>query len=287
MYKKIFVALSIFFLFTQNLYSERWYLTVAAIFQNEASYLKEWLEFHKLVGVEHFFLINNLSDDNYREVLHPYIINKEVTLINWPHRTVDRNWGMIQMEAYNSLLKSLIGVARWVAFLDLDEFLVPVKKDNLQEILRDYEDFGGVAVNWQFYGTSNVDRIPKDKLLIETLLHRAPETDLSQRAIKSIINPRCVSESGQHNFIYKEPYSQVDTAKTPFEGPASPIIRYDVMKIAHYWTRDNNYFENFKIQRREQVGKRVDVYARRDSANKVRDTSMLRFVPRLREKVFG
>lgn len=39
------------------------YLSIGAIFKDEAPYLAEWIEFHRLVGVEHFFLYDNLSTD--------------------------------------------------------------------------------------------------------------------------------------------------------------------------------------------------------------------------------
>src|SRR4051794_11337491 len=47
--------------------------TVCAIFQNEAKYLKEWIEYHRLVGAQHFYLYNNRSTDHYMDILQPYI----------------------------------------------------------------------------------------------------------------------------------------------------------------------------------------------------------------------
>ncbi|MBR7025230.1 MAG: glycosyltransferase family 2 protein, partial [Selenomonadaceae bacterium] len=44
-------------------------LAVVAIFKNEGHYLKEWLDYHLFAGVEHFYLYNNNSTDNYEEVL--------------------------------------------------------------------------------------------------------------------------------------------------------------------------------------------------------------------------
>jgi hypothetical protein len=32
------------------------YVSIAAIFKDEAHYLREWIEFHNMLGVEHFFL---------------------------------------------------------------------------------------------------------------------------------------------------------------------------------------------------------------------------------------
>ena len=36
-------------------------VSLCTIFKNEAPYLKEWIEFNHLIGVEHFFLYNNNS----------------------------------------------------------------------------------------------------------------------------------------------------------------------------------------------------------------------------------
>ena len=41
-------------------FSEKKYkLSICAIFKNEANYLKEWIEYHRMVGVEHFYLYNS------------------------------------------------------------------------------------------------------------------------------------------------------------------------------------------------------------------------------------
>ena len=42
-------------------------------FKNEAPYLREWIEFNHIVGVDHFFLYNNNSEDNYEEIIEPYV----------------------------------------------------------------------------------------------------------------------------------------------------------------------------------------------------------------------
>src|SRR5271165_4385432 len=77
-------------------------LAICAIFQNEAPYLKEWIEFHKLVGVQHFYLYNNLSTDDYITVLAPYIDTKEVDLVDWPYpKTSPEHWYEIQCAAYD------------------------------------------------------------------------------------------------------------------------------------------------------------------------------------------
>src|SRR5262245_60313739 len=47
-------------------------IAIAAIFCNEADYLKEWIEFHLMVGFDKLFLYNNNSSDNFLPILRPY-----------------------------------------------------------------------------------------------------------------------------------------------------------------------------------------------------------------------
>ena len=39
---------------------KKYTVAVCAIFKNESVFLKEWLEYHLLIGVEHFYLYNNM-----------------------------------------------------------------------------------------------------------------------------------------------------------------------------------------------------------------------------------
>ncbi len=50
-------------------------LAVVAIFKDEGKYLREWVDYHLLAGVEHFYLYNNDSSDDYAKVLAPYVEN--------------------------------------------------------------------------------------------------------------------------------------------------------------------------------------------------------------------
>jgi hypothetical protein len=261
------------------------------MFQNEGPYLKEWLEFHKLVGVQHFYLYdNNIGPniDNYKEILEPYIKNGEVELIPWHSKPpVNGNWLPIQCAAYRDSIKRFSGKVKWLAFLDIDEFLFPVEKDTLTEFLADYEQFGGVCVNWQIYGTSEIDEIPKDKLMIEELVYKAEEQDPENKRVKSIVRPELVADCrNPHFFLYKTGYFQVSPSKKRFEGPFLFPIDVKKIRINHYWTRTEKYFREFKIERRKKFNNNIELVMQRyRAANKVKDTAILRFVEQLRQRM--
>ena len=128
-------------------------LSICAIFQNEARFLKEWIDFHKKQGIEHFWLYNNLSQDDYLSVLQTYVDNGTVDLIDWPYPNDDDStkWHWIQCNAYNDAIIQMQNRVKWCAFIDTDEFLFSPKED-LKEVLDDYDQYSGVVINWVMYG---------------------------------------------------------------------------------------------------------------------------------------
>lgn len=131
-------------------YNKKQYsVSICAIFPNEALYLKEWLEFHKIVGVEHFYLYNNNSNDNYSEVLQPYISAGEVTLVEWPY-------AQGQVSAYFHCVENYCDESDWIGFIDIDEFVVPIQHDSIYEFLSGFKDVGSVLINWKFFGSAGI-----------------------------------------------------------------------------------------------------------------------------------
>ena len=63
---------------------EQPYLAACTIYRDAASYLAEWIEFHRLVGVERFFLYDNGSADDHRDVLAPYVDEGIAVVHDWP-----------------------------------------------------------------------------------------------------------------------------------------------------------------------------------------------------------
>ena len=55
-------------------------LSVGALFKNEEMVLKEWVEHYLYHGAEHFYLIDDNSDDRSVSVLEPYISKNVATI---------------------------------------------------------------------------------------------------------------------------------------------------------------------------------------------------------------
>jgi glycosyl transferase family 92 len=289
--KKICTMLFCFNLWIANAENYRYELALLAIFQDEAPYLKEWIEFHKLVGVQHFYLYNNLSADDYLSVLQPYIDSGEVELIQWPFRA--NSWDEwiygIQPAAYTNCIQFAREQTKWLAIIDADEFLTPISSTNIPDILKDYDAFAAVSFNWKIFGHSGLFDLPPQKLLIESLVMTAPLERGTHLGIKSIVKPAYVENCNAHYCICKEGYYNVNSNKEQkIEAIGiTDAPHYDRLIVNHYWSRTGSdlykKLKRYSAWKPEIVPENWPEYVQ--GMNEVRDHSMDRFIAPLRKQM--
>jgi Glycosyltransferase family 92 len=203
------------------------YLAACAIYRDEARYLVEWLEFHRLVGFERFFLYDNLSSDDHLEVLEPYIDEGVVVVHEWPEVPG-------QLPAYDHCLGAHGAEARWIGFFDIDEFVFSPTYRPVPEILRDYEQWPGVAVNLPRFGTSG-HRTRPDGLVIENYVTRL-ETR-AELTVKSIVDPAAVDHAmNSHQFAYRR-RTAVNENGYPVHGTLTKSASYERLRANHYYSK--------------------------------------------------
>jgi len=289
---KIFCALLCLQVWILSAENYRYQLAIGAIFQDEAPYLKEWIEFHKLVGVEHFYLYNNCSTDDCQSVLQPYIDRGEVDVFDWPYQAISwNNWIYeIQPAAYTDCIHQVAGKTKWLALIDIDEFLTPISAKNIPEILKDYQEFAGVGFNWKIFGHSGLYDLPEDKLLIESLVMTAPIDRSTQLGVKSIVRPEYVLDCKHPHYVnYKEGYYHVNSNKDRRidHNGASNVIYYDRLVVNHYWSRTGSFLykklKRYSLWFPEIIPEKWIDYVK--EMNEVHDRSMECFVAPLRKQM--
>jgi hypothetical protein len=203
------------------------YLAITAIFWNEAPYLAEWIAFHRNQGVDHFFLYDNRSSDDYLSVLTPWIDAGIATVVRWDLDFAKR----AQSLAYADCLERFGPQARWIAFIDLDEFLFAPDGSPLPVVLADYEEYPGIVVNWQVYGSSGLARKPAG-LMIESFVRRAPTQWVRNRRVKSIVDPeRAKAPLGVHFFAYRDGGLAVSETHASVQPRRSPQWRRHLERL--------------------------------------------------------
>lgn len=276
------------------------YLSLCMNFKNESPYLKEWIDYHLNIGIEHFYLFDNDSTDEYLKILEPYRNKKLVTL-----HSSKKN--PIKPFVYEYVLNTYRNDTRWLGFLDCDEFLCPTNKDDVREIFIEYEKFPGVGINWKMFGNNGHIKKPNG-LVIENYTKREGTGENSAGYhIKSFINPQKVLPQwiNPHYFIYdqskcfpyvaaavNENFEIVDgnpLSKQKFHGPArTNKISYNKFSINHYWCKSLQEYSERKLSKpRDDAGsernQNIEEFNKFNSvANEIEDTTILRFVDKIK-----
>jgi hypothetical protein len=253
-------------------------LGVCAIYRDEGPYLREWIEFHRLVGVERFFLYDNGSSDDHLEILAPYRENGTVVLHEWPGPRR-------QLPAYEHCLNEHESESRWIAFIDLDEFLFAPGGQPLPEVLADYQGYPAVGVNWAIFGPSGHVSKPAG-LVVESYVQRLNIPD--NRTIRSVVDPtQALRSLSAHQFSYKSHYA-VDENKYPILSYYTKSVSFSRLRVNHYFTKSlSEYRERSARTRPDQVSSQRRVGPERvleaERTAGERDETILTYLPALRE----
>lgn len=104
------------------------YLSICTFFRSDAVRLVEWLEWHLMVGVDHFILYAHAPVDEPQLLLAPYVAAGFVTLVPWPFRPLPHTMGAYhaaQLTSEADCLYRFRSATRYMAVIDTDEYLHP------------------------------------------------------------------------------------------------------------------------------------------------------------------
>jgi hypothetical protein len=251
-------------------------LAVCALFRDEARYLAEWVTFHRLQGVEQFYLYDNLSTDDWRTALEPELRAGIVQVVPWPTTPG-------QESAFQDCLTRHRADARWIAFIDVDEFLFSPTGRPVREVLHGYDRCPGVVVNWRVYGT-NGHQHPPDGLVIENYLMRGLDTHSTNRFVKRIVYPRLTRSTGTgpHHFRHRggAPVGE-DKAISDLWSYRDPPTA-DILRINHYYAKSVEQ-HRLKVARGCAWNGIQGIESGRLPDAEIRDDIILRFAPELRK----
>ena len=215
-------------------------VAITAILKNEGSYIKEWLDYHIAAGITKFYLYDNDSTDNVTEVLRPYIERGTVEYIFFPGR-------LMQYKAYNDAVYRHKFDCRYMAIIDLDEFIYPCTGQDIPTVVAELfsadKNAGGLAINWRIYGSSGQDKRDLSRGVLERFTHRGHKEFSANLHIKSIVNPRCVDMFPTPHyalyFVGKYAVNELGDGVPKYENPQ---LSGQKIVINHYFTKSREEF---------------------------------------------
>ena len=161
-------------------------LAFTIIIKNGAPYMREWIDYHRLAGVDHFYFYDNESTDNLKEVLQPYIASGVVDYTPFPGKRP-------QCAGFDDAVKKYRFECRYMCFIDDDEFIRPMDenksiKDVLHEILDGNPNAVGLTLDRYDFGSNEHETADYNTPVIERFVRRGKNMILG----KNIGNPRVI-----------------------------------------------------------------------------------------------
>lgn len=242
-------------------------LAICAIAKNEGRYFPEWIEWHLARGVEKFYIYDNGSDDDTAKILRPYVSKGLVDHIRFPGNKV-------QLAAYRDCLERRRFDARWIAFIDIDEFIVPAGGKSIPEFLKNFTEFSAVEINWLCYGSDGRKTRGPGGVMERFRAHSHPDFVLN-RHVKSIVDPRRVAcFIGAHEAVRltgKAADANGNTVRKNFMD--RPPAGQDKIRVNHYAVKSYAEFAEKRSRGRARPGPmRGDEYFNKYDRNEVLDT---------------
>ena len=203
------------------------------------SLLVQFIELSKILGFSHFTFYNHEISESIYKLLRFYDMRKEATIINWklPDQIMDREiWYHGQLLAIQDCLYRNMAHTKYLAFLDIDEFIIPVINGSLPHVINTIRDaqnvtnatnIAGFSFKSAFFAPNQV-LDPSQQLTYLQLLRRT--SNLSNKRTKLIVQPDRVVEVGIHHI-----------SKTINDSYAAVMVNPQIAKIHHYRACVINY----------------------------------------------
>lgn len=148
-------------------------LSLCLCIKNEVANIFDFIKHYIKQGVDHFYIINNNSDDNLEEIIENSSYNFLITLIK-DDRCIDidnaysMTNGLIGVYNYN-LYEIIKRETEWAIVVDIDEFMYGKNGFNIKSFLENVDDdVGCIYVIWNIMTSLSVTSESNNSFLINS-----------------------------------------------------------------------------------------------------------------------
>ncbi len=226
------------------------YFAICVSAKDQHEDISEWIEYHEQLGAGKIYLYDDSSSPPMLGRLKSYI---QSGLVEY-HFIGQSNHSSIarpQLYVYDQCITRYRSLHQFIAFIDVDEFLFlrDLKVADMPALLHDYEEYGGLAVNWVQFGSSGHVHRPRGGTLAN-FWKCIPLQHPENLHIKTIANTLYVDRAtgDPHHFSYLQGKVAVNEKYMPAEGSRTMTNEISRVALYHYVTKSLDEYQS-KIDR--------------------------------------
>ena len=230
-------------------------IALILIVRDEERHIGEWAAFHRAAGAAHVYAYDNGCRDHTIARLRG-ALGARLTVIPWVQKLRDATTGREihnQLLAYAHALGNFGAGHRWMAPLDADEFLVPVRAHSLDEALAPLGHCGAISLPWHSFGRCG-HRTPPEGGVIANYTRRAADPMSGARGVtgfKTILDPARVTALKVHE-------AEIDGAAITWNDAGERATLADRGRRAFYSTAAiqlNHYYTRSETELAEKIAR--------------------------------
>lgn len=205
-------------------------IVATTMFKNCSPFLRQWIEYHWDIGVEHFYLYDNNSDDfdQVKRICDEY--SHIVTLIKWPYpyKTPGRGNSLSGQTSEQNTSIYKYSRHKWMVMTDLDEYVYS-QSSSLRSILNSYShkvnEICGITLPCQWFGCGK--NVTYDDDFLHKMIWRKSTSNKPKPGCspKQIVVPKNVQVFSVHRCIKGKPEVEMDD---------------NILRFNHYFSLTND-----------------------------------------------
>lgn len=223
-------------------------LSVIAMFKNESWIIKEWIEHYLSEGVEHFYLIDNGSNDDYESEISEY--NNFITLVKDSTRLQYGTQSYLYNKIYLDIIKN---ETMWIIICDIDEYIYA---RNGYEKITDLLDtmssnIETIWIPWKIFGSNGIIEQPKS--IVHNFTRRSNQPDSFLGHGKSIVRAKNLVNFGCcGHYVEVKNNSTIHTPNKDnyylFDFNEDNCSKFN-LNLNHYMLLSEEYYSKIKCSR--------------------------------------
>jgi len=227
-------------------YEKKHYFAIVGLFKNESGALKEWIEHYLKFGVDHFYLVDNNSSDNYMQILRPYIDRGLISL----YACSEEKYQLGILRELTNILKN---ETIWVGVFDLDEFVYPQHSKSIVDVIKKFDTYEAIVIPWLIFGSNAHVKQPES--IVKGFTKRM-KYDGQYSHTKAIVRSSSINILTQHvPWTKNNKHIRADGKKILNRPTKLKLFEWDIpgMKLLnnHYALQSLEFFEKVKVDRTE------------------------------------
>lgn len=213
-------------------------ISLVTLAHKDELYINEWIDYNLKLGFDDIHIFQNnwrLENFEQNEKVHIHEYDGQSYISDEPIWV--RN---IQAKCFTDFGRNYYNQYEWVAFFDIDEFLVLKKHNNVKDFIKDYEDYQCLVINWAMFGDNNITTF--DKSYTSQLKRFTKRKATLHNQFKSICK---LNQSFEHQ-VHWINGTWVDTHFRVGNGPFNYQATDEIAQLNHYYLRT---YPEFLIKR--------------------------------------